>query len=95
VIYEWDSRKAQKNLQKHALSFDEATSAFLDPMAITFPDPDHSEAEDREITIASSGKGRVIFVSHCERAGHLRIVSARKATPKERRQYEQAHAPRR
>jgi uncharacterized DUF497 family protein len=94
VIYEWDPRKARRNLQKHGVSFDEATSVFLDPIAFTFSDPDHSEAEDREITVGTSGKGRVIFVSHCEVAGRVRIISARKATRKERGQYEEAHSPR-
>jgi hypothetical protein len=58
VIYEWDPDKAHRNLQKHGVAFDGAASVFLDPMALTFADPDHSEEEDREITIGLSGKGR-------------------------------------
>ena len=86
MIYEWDPRKAQANRLKHGVSFEEAASVFLDPRAFTFGDPDHSEAEPREITIGISTRGRVLFLSHCERGG-IRIVSARKATPKERKQY--------
>lgn len=88
MLYEWDSRKASNNLRKHRVTFMEATSAFRDPMALTFSDPDHSEEEEREITVGMSGKGRIIFVSHCGRADGLRIriISARKATRKEIRQ---------
>jgi uncharacterized DUF497 family protein len=91
VIYEWHPQKAQRNLLKHGVTFDEAASVFLDPMALTFADPAHSGDEDREITIGVSGKGRAVFVCHCERAERLRIISARKATPKERQQYEQEY----
>jgi len=91
VIYEWNPQKAQRNLQKHGVTFDEAASVFLDPMALTYADPAHSEEEDREITIGVSGKGRAIFVSHCHRGGRLRVISARRATPTERRQYEEAY----
>jgi len=69
VIYEWDPAKAAENLRKHKVSFVEGASVFLDPSAITYLDPDHSDLEDREITIGFSIKGRVIFVSHCERLG--------------------------
>src|SRR5690349_23728119 len=67
VIYEWNSEKAAANLRKHNVSFAEAASVFLDPSALTFSDPDHSDEEDREITIGFSSKQRVVFVSHCER----------------------------
>ncbi|MDZ4854401.1 MAG: BrnT family toxin [Nitrospirota bacterium] len=87
MIYEWDPRKAQANRLKHGVSFEEAASVFLDSRALTFGDPDHSEAEPREITIGISTRGRVLFLSHCERGDGIRIVSARKATPKERKQY--------
>jgi len=89
VVYEYDPEKAAANLHKHKVSFSEAASVFLDPLAITFSDPDHSDVEDREITIGVSSKQRVLFVSHCERGSQLRIISARKATSKERWQYEQ------
>ncbi len=76
------------NLRKHKVPFEEAASVFLDPLALTFPDPDHSDEGDREITIGFSSKKRVLFVSHCERGDRIRIISARKATKKERLQYE-------
>ena len=89
MIYEWDGRKAKANLRKHGVSFEEAGTVFLDPLAITFPDPDHSEEEDREITIGSTTKHRVVFVLHCPRADRTRIIGARRATRKERKQYEE------
>jgi uncharacterized protein len=88
VIYEWDGAKASTNLRKHKVSFAEAASVFLDPLALSFFDPDHSDEEDREITIGISSRKRALFVSHCERGGRIRIISARKATRKERLQYE-------
>ena len=89
MVYECDPEKAAANLRKHKVSFAEAASVFLDPLALTFFDPDHSPEEDREITIGSSSKRRVLFVSHCERGDRIRIISARRATHKERLQYEQ------
>jgi uncharacterized protein len=65
VIYEWYPKKAKANLRKHGVSFEEAATVFLDPLAITFPDPDHSDEADREITIGFTTKHRVVFVSHC------------------------------
>ncbi len=88
MVYEYDPEKAAANLHKHKVSFAEAASVFLDPLALTFSDPDHSDAEDREITIGMSSKQRVLFVSHCERGDRIRIISARRATRKERLRYE-------
>jgi uncharacterized protein len=88
VLYEWDPKKAKANLRKHKVAFEEGATVFLDPLAITFPDPDHSDEEDREITIGLTTKHRVVFVLHCRRADRTRIISARKATRKERKQYE-------
>jgi hypothetical protein len=87
VTYEWDPIKAQVNRRKHGVSFEEAASVFQDATALTFDDPDHSDEESREMTIGLSTKGRVLFLSHCERGDGIRIISARKATPKERKQY--------
>ena len=84
MVFEWDLKKAAANLRKHKVSFAEAASVFLDPLARTFSDPDHSDEEDREITLGSSSKQRVLFVSHCERSDRVRIISARMATRKER-----------
>jgi uncharacterized DUF497 family protein len=88
VIYEWDATKARSNLRKHKVSFAEAASVFLDQLALSFSGPDRSDEEDREITIGISSRKRALFVSHCERGERIRIISARKATRKERLQYE-------
>ena len=87
--YEWDASKAKTNLRKHGVSFEEASTVFLDPLAITFPDPDHSDEDDREITIGLTTKNRVVFVSHCPRGDRTRIIGARRTTRKERKQYEE------
>ena len=89
VIYEWDPKKAKANLRDHGVSFDEAASVFLDPLAVTFPDPDHSAEEFREITIGHSSKRRVVFLSHTRRGYRTRLISARKVTKAERKQYEE------
>ena len=89
MIYEWDSRKAKSNVRKHGVTFEEATAVFLDPFAVTYPDPDHSDEEFREITIGRSTRHRVVFLSHTRRAGRIRLISARKGTKREREQYEE------
>ncbi|MGB4781648.1 BrnT family toxin [Candidatus Methylomirabilis sp.] len=88
MIYEWDPAKAAANLRRHKVSFTEAASVFLDPLALTFSDPDHSDEEDREITIGFSSRQRTLFISHCDRGDRIRIISARKTTRKERLQHE-------
>ncbi|PYS60233.1 MAG: hypothetical protein DMF74_19245 [Acidobacteria bacterium] len=90
MIYEWDPKKAKANQRKHGVSFDEAASVFLDPLAVTFPDPDHSGEEFREITIGRSASQRVVFLSHTRRGDRTRLISARKATRRERKQYEES-----
>ena len=87
--FEWDSAKAAKNFRKHRVLFEEASSVFYDPLAVTGADPDHSEAEDRLITFGVSSAGRLLVVSHIERGETIRIISARRATPHERRIYEE------
>lgn len=89
MTYEWDAVKAAANVRKHRITFEEAASVFLDPSALTFWDPDHSEEEDREITIGRSGRQRVLFVAHTARESRVRIISARRATRQEERQYEE------
>jgi uncharacterized DUF497 family protein len=89
VVYEWDAAKAARNLKKHGISFEEAATIFLDVLAVTFPDPDHSSAENREITIGHTMKERLVLVAHCERGNGIRLISARLATKAERRQYEE------
>jgi len=89
MTVEWDGRKAAANLKKHRIGFEDAATVFLDPLATTYPDPDHSSQEEREITIGCTMKRHVVFVSHCERAGRIRIISARRATRSEQKQYEE------
>lgn len=87
--FEWDPGKARENRRKHRVSFPEAASVFGDPLAITYPDPDHSLAEQRFITIGWSSAGRVLIVAHADRDENIRIISARKTTPSERKHYEE------
>jgi len=89
VTYEWETGKAAENLKKHGVSFEDAATVFLDPLALTFPDPDHSDEERREITIGYTMGLQVVFVSHCDRGDRIRIISARLATRTERKRYEQ------
>jgi hypothetical protein len=89
VVYEWDAKKAKDNRRKHRISFEDAATVFLDPLALTFPDPDHSIGEEREITIGRSSRQQVVFVSHCRRGDRVRIISARRTTRGERKQYEE------
>ena len=86
---EWDSDKATANLAKHRVSFQEAATVFGDPLAMTYFDPDHSDEEDRFATFGHSSAGRLLVVAHTDRENRTRVISARKATPKERRQYEE------
>ena len=85
----WDPSKANVNKRKHGVTFDEAASVFGDPLARTFADPDHSIDEERRLTFGQSVKGRMLTVSHCERRGATRIISARPATRTERSIYEE------
>lgn len=85
--FEWDAGKAERNLGKHAVSFQEAATVFGDPSAATYHDPDHSEDEDRYLTIGHSSQGRLLIVSHTDRESRVRIISARLATAREGRLY--------
>jgi uncharacterized DUF497 family protein len=89
VTYGWDPVKAAANSKKHRVTFEEASSVFLDSLALTFWNPDHSEEEDREITIGRSARQRILFVAHVGREGRVRIISARRATRREQKQYEE------
>jgi hypothetical protein len=90
VEFEWDPDKAATNLEKHDVSFEEAATAFGDPLSRTIDDPDHSEDEDRFILLGETLTGRLVVVAHTERRDNIRIISARQATPSERRDYEEA-----
>lgn len=87
--FEWDTAKAAPNVRKHGVSFDEAGSVFLDQLAVSGPDPDHSVGESRYITFGVSSLGRLLAVSHTYRPGAIRIISARRATRAERKIYEE------
>ena len=87
--FEWDAQKAAQNLGKHGVSFREAATVFGDPGAMTYFDPDHSDDEDRFLTFGFSNSGRMLVVSHTDRADRTRIISARRATAKERKSYEE------
>jgi uncharacterized DUF497 family protein len=87
VVYEWDSGKATANLKKHQVAFAEAATVFLDPLAVTYQDPDHSEGEHRYVTVGESSRRRVILVAHLDRGDRIRIISARRATRKEAHEY--------
>ncbi len=89
MIYEWNPRKAADNYRKHRVSFAEAATVFLDPLAVTFNDPDHSSDEDRFITIGHSTADRLLFIAHADREKGIRIISARRATRKETHDYEE------
>ena len=87
--FEWDSKKAQSNKRKHGITFEEASTIFGDPLSITIDDSAHSIGEDRFVTIGTSVNDKLIVVAHTERNDIIRIISARKATRNEKRQYEQ------
>ena len=87
--FEWDPAKSDANLKKHGVAFSEALAVFGDPLARIFDDPDHSEDETREIIIGHSSSQRLLVVCFTERSGTVRPISARKATKRERRDYEQ------
>jgi uncharacterized DUF497 family protein len=87
--FEWDENKNKLNQQKHRISFEEASTALLDPLSMTDHDPDHSINEERFITFEISSKQRLLVISHTERNNNtLRIISTRKANLNEREIYE-------
>jgi hypothetical protein len=89
VEFEWDRVKAAANLKRHRVSFHEAAAVLEDPLSTTFPDEAHSEAEPRFLTIGASTRGHILVVAHMERNDTVRIISARRATRREREFYEQ------
>jgi uncharacterized DUF497 family protein len=84
LTFEWDTTKAAANRQKHRISFEEAATAFLDPEARVFDDPDSSGVEVRFLLLGLSAASHILVVVHVERGEHLRIISARAATRRER-----------
>ena len=87
--FEWDERKAAANAKKHGVTFEEAKSVFVDERAKLIDDPDHSEDEDRFVLLGLSSALRLLLVCHCYRSegNVIRVISARKATAKESRNY--------
>ena len=88
LTFEWDPQKAESNNEKHGISFEEASTVFRDPLSLTIDDPLHSTGEVRMVQIGISHKNRLLVVVHTERENNIRIISARKATKKERDNYE-------
>ena len=86
--FDWDDAKAALNLAKHGVAFEEAMSVFDDSLSLSGPDPDHSEGEPRFLITGLSNAGNILIVSHMERDGLIRIISARRATRIEVRDYE-------
>jgi uncharacterized protein len=89
VRFEWDPDKASRNLAKHGVPFDEAQTAFEDDLFVAFEDPDHSEGERRYILMGQSSRGRLLVIAYTERRGTARLISAREATRRERKAYEE------
>lgn len=89
LTFEWDPQKAESNLQKHGVSFEEAMSAFADLLSFTISDSDHSRGEQRYLLLGVSYQGRLLVVSHTERGETIRIINARRASRREKRVYEE------
>ena len=90
IAFEWEAAKAAGNVRKHRVSFEEAASVFSDPLSLTISDPIHSEREHRLILLGRSNIDRLIVVAHVERGDSIRLISARTASRKERKTYEEA-----
>jgi uncharacterized DUF497 family protein len=88
----WDPAKAEANTRKHGVEFLEAVTAFSDPLSVTVADPDHSVGQVRLLTLGVSARGRLLVIVHTDVEDEIRLISARQATPRERRQYEE-HGP--
>lgn len=87
--FDWDKNKAEPNLSKHEVSFEEAKTVFDDPLYVEFYDPEHSEDEDRYLLVGQSNRGRLLIISYTERGNLIRLISAREVTKTERETYEQ------
>jgi len=89
LSFEWNEQKARTNLAKHGVSFEEATTVFGDPLSLTIPDPAHSQTEARSVILGHSYRQRLLVVMHTERGDNIRIISARPASRRERKNYEE------
>lgn len=88
IEFQWDKEKALRNVKKHGVTFEEAMTAFYDSLSITIPDNEHSEGEARFILLGLSNQPNLLVISHVDRGDSIRIISARRATTKERKYYE-------
>ena len=88
-IFEWDPKKAASNARKHGVTFDEASTVFGDPLGLLMPDPDYSLGEERFLLLGMSNRRRLVVVAFAERPPRTRLISARRATRKERKRYEE------
>ena len=88
-VFEWDAKKAESNARRHRVAFDEASTVFGDPLSILMPDPDHSLREKRYLLLGMSNRRRLLVVAFAERPPRTRLISARRATRQERREYEE------
>lgn len=91
ITFEWDENKNTINKRKHKISFEEAQTVFSDDEALVIDDPEHSEQEERFIILGMSAKANLLVVCHCYRQSEtvIRIISARKATKNEAKQYDE------
>ena len=89
LTFEWDAKKAKSNLDKHGISFEEASTVFGDQRSLTIPDPVHSKLENRFITMGASHRGKLLVVVHTARGDNIRVISARAASRRERQSYEE------
>ena len=87
--FEWDPSKAESNLAKHGISFEEAKTVFADPLFLIFEDPDHSIEEKRLIIMGESMEQKLLVVAYADRPHAVRLISARRATRRERKTYEE------
>ncbi len=88
LTFEWDPLKARSNLAKHRVGFEEASTVFGDPLSLTIPDPEHSRTEKRYVTMGIAFTGKLLVVVHTDRGNNIRIISARRASRRERKSYE-------
>jgi hypothetical protein len=88
--FEWDPDKAEAIQRKHGVSFEEASTVFGDPLSTAIHDPDHSEHEERMLLLGRSSAGNLLVVAHSERGDRIRLISARRANRRERRDYEES-----
>ena len=88
LAFEWDPREARSNLAKHGVGFEEASTVLGDSLSITIPDPEHSRSEERYVTLGTAFNGKLLVVVHTDRGDNIRIISARRASRRERKSYE-------